>query len=456
MSKNIKLLAFFSLLLLIGVQTFTSSSVKASPNSCPQWNDCELTLSADLNPVLEYSSNFVLDQETTHFVFFQQDDSPNFGNYDASSYQNMIDQVECGYRYLICEVGLTPVHATQKTHIYVGDHPSSSATYTDYLNQSDYFVTDLSAFDYTYSTMTHELFHKIQSKQYAYSVHMNLTEAIASLAAQLPSELNFETAIVKVGRISGLTSPEYSRSYALNVFLRYMFEQIQGTPLSPLDVNSDWAVKANLSAFMDSIVSSGPNLTLSEYLTNYLPTALNASSTVFSLDNLYDNFQVARYAAKFIDPLVQPQAALQTINMIPWNVQDLNPYSTGNVINVGDILNFDNSNVMYGIVQDYGFQYFLNAEYNILEPDLATVGRLRFEKTLYDDNIRFQVIIKDNVSGTVFRKKILKGATTMQTVRIPANITVSELALVVYTVADNPINTGTGKLFTMTVKGLAP
>lgn len=456
MNSNSIKTCFF--IFFIGTTLLFNSDAQAQPNMCSQWVDCNLNLAADLNPVTEMSSNFVYDQESAHFVFFQQTDSPNYGNYDPTAYQDMIDHVECGYRYLICEVGLTAVSATDKYHIYVGDHPSSSATYQDYLKQADHFVTEPMAFDYIYSTLTHELFHKIQSEHYAYSIYQNLTEGLASLVEQLPSELNFSTALGKVGRSSAFTKPEDTGPYSYNVFLRYMFEQIEGPPPSPTDVNSDWAVRNHLRDFMDSIATVGANQTLATYLAAYLPTALTANSTVTSLDNLYDNFQVARYSYKDVDSILQPRAALQNKDMympLAWQ-DDLNLYSIGNIIDVGTIMTFDNSNVIYGYTPDFGFQTFLDAEYNILEPNLATVGRLRFEKTLYDDFIRFQLVIKDNVAGTVMRRKILRGTNTSQTLTIPANVTISEMALIVYTVEDSPVNTGNGKVYTMTVEGLTP
>ena len=447
-----RLLAYF--LGLLSVLYF--NQLNAQDNICSMWTDCNLTLSSNTTPEPSRSSNFVFDQETEHFVFFQQNDSPNYGNYDPNSYQNMIDQLECGYRYLVCEVGLIPPSLTDKTQIYVGDHPSRAYTYEDFLDQSDYFVTDPFVFDYTYSTMTHEFFHKIQFDSYIYTGYLNVNEGLASLVEQLPSELNFSTSLGKVGRTTAFSQPHSSGSYGLNVFLRYMFEQIQGPPATPLDVNSDWAVGEQLLAFMDTLVSVGPNLNLPDYLAAYLPTAITANSTVLNLDNLYDNFQVARYAYPHVDPLIQPRASFQNKDTYLNHYGNLNFYSTGNILNVGTVLNFDNSNVIYGPVQDYGFQYFLNAEYHIIEPDLANVGRMRFEKTLYDDFIRFQIMIRDDTQGKVYRRKILQGTTTTETLNIPQNVTVSEMVLVIYTVDGNPVTTGNGKTFTMTIEGLTP
>ena len=238
-------------------------------------------------------------------------------------------------------------------------------------------------------------------------------------------------------------------------------------PALPTDVDEDFAAADLLEDALNFMGTLAPGFTITDFLVQFIPTYATVNSTSVNAKKVGQNYITALYASQYVDPAVHPEyyfqneATLQTglhqsylinngLNMCPPECLDYT--STGNAMAVGDILNFDNTNTIYGGV-DPGFRYFLNAEYHILEPDLSTVTRLEFTKTHYDTPIRFQLIIR-YTDGSIVQKNILRRNNTTRRVRLrdPANI--EEIVFAIYTSNFNPITSGVGRTFTVDVEAL--
>lgn len=425
----------------------------ANASSCSAWSTCDTALTSNTTVDAALAGQgYVSDGETEHFSFFLKTTSPAYPTYDATRLQIMKDQMECGYRYYMCEVGLLSPSAS-KIQVYIGDGGNVTPVTSNYLTLNDSSITPTGQDSTLYTTPVHELFHYINWHAYAYNGNQNVVEGLATLGEQVVSSDNLTYSYQRTGRLSMFSQTAYdlNGTYAKNVFWRYLMEQIKGAPASLAQLDEDWAVRDYLDDVLNEMAAV-PGIDATQLADNVLQANLTPRSRVTDITTLLDNFNTMRYALPYVRPFFQPEYYFTQRNAVLANTS-LAFTSTGNVINVGTQLRFENASVNYNpsTLPFNGYNSFLGAEYHLLAPDLSTVNALRFTDAAPDPDIRHQLIVRYD-SGLILATQVLENRAS-QIVRLRRKHNIAELVFVAYTINDNPYVNGTGRVYDVTIEG---
>jgi len=432
----------FSLIVALAVCAVAS---KAGASVCTDWGDCELALGVDYTLEVGYET-YLLTDESTHFVVFHDPASPNAVALPPADLQVVVDELECAYRYQICELGLVPP-STDKLHVYIDD-ATSSAGPKGFMTLN---AGILGPGDFVYTTTHHELYHVVESG-YTWSSYELFTEARATMVEGLASEQSFDSHLRRVDRVGEFYDPGGFGlgAYKKNLFWRFLLEQLEGLPADLNDINASYAVS---DALEDTLLEQanlkltlGRNPTINEFLEAYVPTRRNrVDSLTCDVPSLLEDYATMRYAFRHVALEDQPEYTM--LNQADYIAAA--PFSTVFWETSGSTIT--TSPTVFANVPE-GFPVFMSGEYHKFDLDSCVDG-VEIEKTVFDDFLRFQIILKMS-DGTVDVRDVLE-TSTIETVSLESfKADIVEMVLVIYTVNDNPVTTGMGRLYSVSVTGL--
>ena len=428
---------------------------------CSAWPDCDTGLTLNATPEPGHPT-FVLDAETEHFALFVDPASAYAGQHDPARRQTLEDQLECAYRYFVCELGRSLPYG-EKTQVYLSNVARAPASGT-YLEVLEVMVTNNAAYDTSLITQpVHEFFHRLAFSGGSYNSYQGVSEGLATLAEQMCSSDNLDNSLAQSTRLRLLTEPEWERyGYGMSLFYRYLFERLTGNPSSPSDIDEDWAVREQIGPALDELATNYNEDQVS-FLSNLFASQWVAGvSTAATLDEVIEDFQTARYAFDFVNP--RRTCRLGRLRFPQWRYSFPNrakigaaatlvPYASGVTLAPGDLLNLQNLATNYGggAALNDGFQNYLGAEYHVFSLDPA-VTALRFIESPYvdDPEVRYQLIVRAN-NDCVYARPVL-ATLADETVPIPAAGRVTEVVFVVYSVNHNPVTTLAGQFFDVEIE----
>ena len=209
-----------SVLVSVGLLFLGSVSLQAS--DCSEWPTCNLSLTSNQTPDAITYPNHVFDVETDHFTFFLDPTNPYYPDIDPAKYQIAQDQLECAYRYFVCEVGL-PLPLTDKTQVYIEDYGHATFGHNTIGLLGSIVTYDPLRNHKLYTQPVHEFFHRLKSSSGSYTGNTAVAEGMASLGEQMVSAENFTHSLADAigARTTMLTQPENSFTYGLNIFYRF-------------------------------------------------------------------------------------------------------------------------------------------------------------------------------------------------------------------------------------------
>ena len=396
------------------------------------------------------NQGYVLFDETEHFLLFQQTTSPSYALFDQGRADTLGDQLECGYRYYVCHLGLL-APATEKIHVYVGDHGSSVLYGTTYLSLSDSLISIPGATDdVLLTTPVHELFHFVQYRSYGFTTTQSLGEGLAALAEQLVSTSNLQASFARTERLTPFQSPNYSpvSEYGFHLFWRYAMEQIAGRRTS-LPIAPDEAVAELLEDAIRAALDTPGRATRDVLDTLHYATA-SLQSADCDPERLLDDYVTMRYAVRHVDPLRQPRYTLLAAGTLLAQADlSLTWTSSGTALAPGDVAGFENASVTYAPFLPFqGYNAFLGTEYHQLLLDPAVTG-LVVTDLAPDPDLRHQLIVR--YPGSVVARQVLDAGTS-ETVVLRSPQSVLEVVLASYTVQQDPYDSGVGRVYDVSVE----
>ena len=425
---------------------------------CGDWGTCNTALPGDKTPNASFP-NHVYDTDTEHFVIFLDPTSPDYLSIDPDRYLIMQEQLECAYRYFVCERKQEFPH-TAKIPVYVGDH--ARAIYgQDYIELGEWILTNTPGREAkVYTQPVHEFFHRLAFDSGAYNGRLDLTEGLASLAEQMVSYETFTQSLSDDlgGRTTMLTQPQNDFSHGKSIFLRYFLEQLAGDELGRT-VDEDWAVDELLGPLLDwmrTLYNEDPDVILQSLVKSHAVPGVSLST---EYDQIVNDFVTMRYAFDKVESRRTCRDGRDLYRQVKYSFRNsseleeeatLALYSSGTVLRVGDTLEASNHNVDYGgFTPILGFRTFLGAEYHAFTVG-SRVSNLLLTRGKTEDNVRFQVIFQRQ-DGCVIPHEVLAGGTFTEVVPIPTGSPIEEIVLVAYTV-NATLTDGLGRLFGVTVE----
>jgi len=432
-----------------------STTFNANAASCARWSDCNSGLTA--NPLAASGfSGYRRLLETPHFNFSIDPASPDLPRIDEGRLKTLADQLECSYRYLICEKNLPPPSQTHKVPVYIGDFSGfwGAGGIAGHIRVNDNLLIPGVGDSKLYTVPTHEFFHIVQYAM-IWTPDQNISEALAALAEGIISETNYQYA----ERTRAFHGPWYPGLYGHETFWRYVFEQLNGAPAPGSKADEDFAVERYLPALLEHLVNAGttPRPDMHQLLSSFIPLNTDANSLQSSLDSMIDNYMTMRYAIGRgqVDAARYPKYYLFR-SRAPYQRNSIDIiYSTptyASMFGVNQSIQLSNTNKIYFSGQPFfGFTQFLSAEYHRLLPDLSRVGLLRFTKTDSDDDIRYQLITR-YADGTINQQKLMQNV-AQESVWLLRPGDIQDMVLVAYTVNPNPYISGAGRTYSVQVTG---
>lgn len=408
---------------------------------CNHYANCEESLSADTTQ----ESGFELydyDSESDHFIYFLDSTSSEVPSITTEEFNIVKDSLECGYKLYVCEMGLA-VPSSEKLHVYIGDTSTSGGSQGYITVNDNYFNSAL----VTYKLLVappHELFHVIQSK-YFYNSSENFTEGQAVYAEQIISSDHFSTSIDDYNRAYALSQTFFHATYSLNVFYRFLFEQLAGLPSDLGDISPFYAAEY-LKKMLLALHYADSSITFSKFVEEFVSDNASCESVVSDAEALIQNYITMQYAFRYVDVETYPQYSLFNKDDFA-DVTSFSFYSEDNVIQSGSPVTFSNQSVEYFSGYGYGFSYTLNAEYHELETDGSETSFL-FTKDDGDEYMGFQVIIRDTNNNITVHQLFEENDFAVVDLGDTSNI--ADIVFAAYTTYDNP-SSGDGRTYEATV-----